>query len=321
MMSDFQDLNRNETALDISPQELVEKFDSYLAAQNKSDGTRRIYTYMLAKFFNWLGDIPWYRVHTADVIRWRDDLMEKYKPLTVSTHLAAVRSFYEYMLGEGVLNSNPFFRVKSPKGTHKTVQILTRQEWLALLASCDGNSPSDIRDRAILVLAYELGLRGSEILTIDLADFDNLLGKRILFVQTRGDHEKQDYMVIPEHVGAVLDDWLTVRGSAPGPLFNGLIGKEKGARLSTSRLYALWGDRKKAARITGDRKTFHSLRQTAIHRRARYAVEHGKSIYLVQAFARHKSPKATLPYFPEIDKAQDPPELWDLDPEEDLSSE
>ena len=71
----------------------------------------------------------------------------------------------------------------------------------------------------------------------------------------------------------------------------------------------------------GDRKTFHSLRQTAIHRCARYAVEHGKSIYLVQAFARHKSPKATLPYFPEIDKAQDPPELWDLDPEEDLSSE
>jgi hypothetical protein len=43
--------------------------------------------------------------------------------------------------------------------------------------------------------------------------------------------------------------------------------------------------------------------------------------HVVQAFARHKSPKAILPYFPEVDKSEDPPELWDYTPEEDHSNE
>lgn len=67
MMNDIQELGIDESVLNASPQELVDLFDSYLASQAKSDGTRRIYTYMLAKFFSWLGNIPWYRVHSVDM--------------------------------------------------------------------------------------------------------------------------------------------------------------------------------------------------------------------------------------------------------------
>ena len=42
MMNNFQDLNRNETALGYTSQELVEKFDSYLESQNKSDEQTQI---------------------------------------------------------------------------------------------------------------------------------------------------------------------------------------------------------------------------------------------------------------------------------------
>lgn len=317
MMSDILEPVIDQAIFDSSPHELVEIFDSYLASQDKSDDTRRIYTYMLAKFFNWLGDIPYDRVNASDVLRWRADLMNEYKPLTVATHFAAVRNFYDYILNAGIIKTNPFVGIKVNRGTQKTTQKLTHKEWLALLATCEGNSAKDIRDRAIMVLGYELALRGVEILDIAMSDFDVLHGRRILWVRTRGDIEKEDYMIIPDSVGKILDEWLSVRGPETGPLFFFLVGDQKKAQLSKHNLYTLWRVRKEAAGISGNRKTFLSLRQTAIHNRARYAVKHGKSIYLVQAFARHKSPRATLTYFPEVDKSEDPPELWDCTPEDD----
>ena len=106
MMNDIQESGIDKSVLNASPQELADLYDSYLASQSKSDGTRRIYTYLLTRFFSWLGDIPWYRVHSGDILRWRDDLMKDYKHRTITTHFAAVRSFYDYMLSSGILKTN-----------------------------------------------------------------------------------------------------------------------------------------------------------------------------------------------------------------------
>lgn len=299
----------------ITHKDLITKFDEYLDMQSKSDLTRQAYTYRLSKFLNWLGDLPWFAVKPPDVVRYRDDLGQSYSAQSIALHLTSARRFYSMLVEGGVLASNPFSEVKAPprnKSKQRKRSTISRQEWEALLETTAENNPADIRDRAILMLAYELALREIEITRADLADMKSQAGHRVLWVQSKGDVEPGDLMVIPENVEAALNSWIAIRGGESGPLFTSLSRRSFGSRLSSSAIRRMWNDRKGRAGIAnGDRsKTFHSLRHTAIDSRARYAVKHNKSPFLVQTFARHKSLDTTMGYIHDIGRLDDPPELW-----------
>jgi integrase len=250
--------------------------------------------------------------NTRDVVARREHLTESYSPASIALHLTSARRFYGYLVEEGILLSNPFSEVKAPKrknGKKRKWDTITEIEWESLLATCD-DSPAGLRDKAILLLAYELGLRGVEIIRADIADLRTSGDSKKLWIQGKGDQDKSEWMFIPQNVETAINDWLAVRGSGPGALFWSLSKRSYHQKLSMSYIRTMWNERKKTAKITGDQKTFHSLRHTAIDSRARYAVKHGKSPYLVQEFARHKSPDTTMQYIHDVERESDPPELW-----------
>jgi site-specific recombinase XerD len=306
---------QDQTLQVVTQGELIQFYRERLRMQGKSANTINTYALRLAKFFDWLGDKAWFEVLPTDAVNYRDHLVESYSVQSVALHMTAARRFYSLMVEGGVLSVNPFAEVAAPKRTnsrsHKR-DTFTRDEWRALLATTDGDDPADKRDRAILILAYELALRGVEIVRADLTDLKNNAGLRVLWVQSKGDTEKGDWLVLPEGVESVINDWLAVRGDEPGPLFVSLSHRNYGQRLTTSALRHMWRNRKAKAGIAdpGGAKTFHSLRHTAIDSRARYAVKHGKSPFLVQTFARHKSLDTTMGYIHDIGRLDDPPELW-----------
>lgn len=92
------------------------------------------------------------------------------------------------------------------------------------------------RDRAILRLLHDLGLRRGEVASLDVANLD--LSAGTLSVLGKG-RTSRVALTLPEQTKAALRDWLAARGTASGPLFTNFDRAGKGGRLTGTSIYRL----------------------------------------------------------------------------------
>lgn len=97
---------------------------------------------------------------------------EGFSPATVSRKIAALRSFYRYMLDEQMISEDPTVELKPPKVEKKAPHILTVDEVDKLLSRPDTTTMKGLRDRAMLELLYATGIRVSELINLQLSDID-----------------------------------------------------------------------------------------------------------------------------------------------------
>lgn len=92
---------------------------------------------------------------------------------TVNTHLRHLKAFYNFLLSENYIDSNPFCNVKQLKEPIDTVESLNEEEVKALLREPDRRTFAGFRDYVLLVLLLDTGLRITEALTLteDKIDF------------------------------------------------------------------------------------------------------------------------------------------------------
>jgi integrase/recombinase XerC len=106
-------------------------------------------------------------------------------PVSLARKLSAVRSFYRYLVKEGMAASNPARAVASPRQPKRLPEVLPEEETVALIEAppADG-APLHLRDRAFMELLYASGLRVSELTGLDVTGVDlvqglvRVLGKR-----------------------------------------------------------------------------------------------------------------------------------------------
>jgi len=106
-------------------------------------------------------------------------------PVSLARKLSAVRSFYRYLVKEGLAATNPARAVASPRQPKRLPEVLPEEETAALVEApgADGD-PLHLRDRAFLELLYASGLRVSELTGLDVEGVDlpqglvRVLGKR-----------------------------------------------------------------------------------------------------------------------------------------------
>ena len=148
-----------------------------------------------------------------------------------------------------------------------------------------------MRDRAILRLLYDLGLRRAEVAHLDREDVDLEAGR--LDVLGKGRREK-DTLTLPEPTRATLRHWLEVRGDAAGPLFHNFDRAGKGSgRLSPRAInYLVTG----LGRKVGVKVTPHGLRHTAITEAVKSAQANGIGLEEVRDFSRHADVKTLMIY-------------------------
>ena len=91
---------------------------------------------------------------------------------SISRKLASIRTFFEFLLREGVVNRNSAKLVPTPKGEKKLPAFLTVDEVFTLLDTEYANSAIGYRDKTILELLYSSGLRVSELVGISLSDIN-----------------------------------------------------------------------------------------------------------------------------------------------------
>jgi len=107
---------------------------------------------------------------------------------SINQRLSALRSFYRYLVREGVVESNPLTLIKSLKTGSKTPDFLYLEDMMGLLDSIRTDTPLGVRNKAMVEMMYASGLRVSEVcaLTLDRIDWS----RQLLFITGKGNKDR-----------------------------------------------------------------------------------------------------------------------------------
>ena len=109
----------------------------------------------------------------ATIIEFMSHLREReYAASTIARRMAAVKSFFHYLLDRGAINDDPTLALQSPKVGKYVPKSISKEEMDRLLQQPKGNSAMVLRDRAMLELIYATGLRVTELVSLDICNVD-----------------------------------------------------------------------------------------------------------------------------------------------------
>lgn len=95
---------------------------------------------------------------------------EGMKPATISRSIASMKAFFAYLFKQRKIDVDPTEGLKAPKIEKKLPSILSTDEMERLLEQPGGNSPKELRDKAMLELLYATGIRVSELISLKVSD-------------------------------------------------------------------------------------------------------------------------------------------------------
>ncbi|TAK35216.1 MAG: tyrosine recombinase XerC [Chloroflexota bacterium] len=189
--------------------ELLERYILYLRAErNSSAHTLRNYGEEVRDFIAFLESQELSSLADVDRAILRKYLTRLkdhgYARGSIARRLTEVRSFYRFLVREGLIAANPLVGVSSPKVEKRLPEFLSQTEVADLIQSIDPVSPQSLRDRAILELLYACGLRVSEIVTVDVSHLDR--GRREIRVWGKGTKER--IVIMGEPALAAVESYL-----------------------------------------------------------------------------------------------------------------
>ncbi len=127
---------------------------------------------------------------------------------TIARQLSTLRTFYRYLMREGIAKDNPVMDVRAPKSGKRLPKALDADQVSQLLdAGIDKSDPLSLRDQAIMELFYACGLRLAELLSLDIDSID--MSAAQLLVTGKGNKTRQLPMGKP--AVTALKRWLKAR--------------------------------------------------------------------------------------------------------------
>ena len=95
---------------------------------------------------------------------------------TKSRVVASLHSYFNFLISQGIIDSDPTKDIKGPKTARKIPEILEAKEIMHLLSQPDGSDYKSIRDRAMLELLYATGIKVSELIELSISDVNLQIG-------------------------------------------------------------------------------------------------------------------------------------------------
>lgn len=268
----------------------IQDFRSYLTVeQNASPHTLRAYLSDLAAFRAFLVraeemSLPSPGEITPLLIRTYLASLHKKRArrTTVGRKLAVLRSFFQYLVREGVVPINPAKQVASPKQEKPLPHFLTVDQAQGLMTQPSGEAWPVLRDRAILETFYSTGIRLSELVGLQLKDIDRYEG----MVKVLGKGRKERIVPIGPKAIEAIHRYLTSRPSK----MTGLFVSQRGGALSARSIERIV--KKYMRQIDQPHLTPHSLR----HSFATHLLEGKADLRSVQEMLGHASLSTTQRY-------------------------
>jgi site-specific recombinase XerD len=268
------------------------EYDRDLRARGSAERTRRAYGVDLGGFAEWasaqgLGPAD---VRHRDVRRYGAALSTAgAAPATVARKLASLRGLYNFLVRTERAGQNPAELVSSPKRAEKLPRVLSTEQMRTLLERIPARTPLELRDRAMLELAYSCGLRCEEIVNLDLGALDFETEQ----LRVLGKGSKERILPVGEPAQRALRRYLDRgrRALVADPRESALFLSKSGRRLSNSdvtRRLGLWT--REAALAAG--VSPHALR----HSFATHLLEGGADLRTIQELLGHASISTTQVY-------------------------
>ena len=234
------------------------------------------------------GELDLASVTPSDIRAWLiDRVAHGDKPATLRVHLQALRALFRYLMRQGVVETNPAMVVelaKLPKPLPTFVREATVNE--VLDADFDEKDFTQVRDRLIVMLFYETGIRLSELIGLQDAAVDTAKHE----LKVRGKRDKDRIVPFGDELAAALDNYRTLRAEV-APTVDNLLVTHKGKPLYPSLVYHVVHDALVMAGGTG-KLSPHVLRHTF----ASVMLNSGAEINSVKELLGHESLAATQVY-------------------------
>lgn len=175
-------------------EEYLRQFLEHLRYErNVSEHTLRNYSSDLGQFYEHLVKINADKLQMSEIdhltIReWMASLHTLNKKKTsIARKLASLRTFFQFLVREGTLETNPAKLVATPRIERKLPTHLSTEDAVRFIETPDLNTDLGKRDRAILEFLYATGVRVGELVNLDLKDIDF----RERLVRVTGKRKKQ----------------------------------------------------------------------------------------------------------------------------------
>jgi len=265
-------------------------YDRDLRGRGAAERTRKAYGVDLGQFVEWAGERTPGDIRHRDVRRFAAGLSsDGAAPATVARKLAAVRGLFDFLVRTERVGQNPADLVSSPKREEKLPRVLTVEQVRELLERIPARTPLELRDRAMLELAYSCGLRCEEIVTLDVGALD--FETEQLRVLGKGSKERMLPVGEPARLAVQRYSERGRHALTADPREQALFLSKSGRRLSNSditRRLGLWV--REAALAAG--VSPHSLR----HSFATHLLEGGADLRTIQELLGHASISTTQVY-------------------------
>ncbi len=269
----------------------IDKYIKYLTDVKKSSqNTVQSYRRDLVKMMNFLKNNGTDKITDVTATDLRSYVLymesEKMSSATVSRSIASIRSFFIYLLENGLITGNPTEGLKPPKVEKKIPETLSIEEVNLLLDQPSGDSPKEIRDKAMLELLYATGLRVTELISLKVSDLNLSLG----YIEC---HDQNKSRIIPIENAAkhALNRYINdVRPSMCGTS-DYLFTNVKGEMMSRQGFWKVLKSYAKKAGIDKD-ITPHMIR----HSFASHMVNNGADLVSLQEMLGHSDISTTQIY-------------------------
>ena len=200
-------------------EQLIEQFLEHLRYErNVSAHTLRNYASDLEQFVDHLapadpksGARKFPELKNVDHLTIREWLAKLHsaqkKKASIARKLAALRTFFQFLVREGLLESNPAKLVSTPRQEKKLPKHLSIEEAIKFIETPDIDTDLGKRDRAMLELMYATGVRVAELTTLNLADIDF----RNQLIRVTGKRRKQRIVPFGDPAANSIREYLKVR--------------------------------------------------------------------------------------------------------------
>ncbi|MEI7906804.1 MAG: tyrosine recombinase XerC [Bacteroidota bacterium] len=271
--------------------EHIREFSVYLETErNVSPHTLNAYRSDLAQMLSFVQREKGAAASALDVDhlllrRYLSELSKLSKKSSIGRKLAAIRSFFRFLLRRGTISKNPAELVATPKKEQRLPFHLDIDQTTSLMEAPDEEHKHALRDRAILELLYSSGLRVSELTGLNISEIDlsggmvRVMGKggkeRIVPVGSRAVEALQAYLAQRDDAGTKAALFLNTRG--------GRINRRSVARIVDAHVLRI---------AAFKRISPHTLRHTF----ATHMLEGGADLRAIQELLGHASLSTTQKY-------------------------
>ena len=215
-------------------------------------------------------------------------LYEKdYSKKSISRHISSMRSFFKYLLKEGLIETNPTLLITNPKEDKKLPEFLFSKELDEIISVPDTNTPLGLRNYLIIELLYSTGIRVSELVNIQLKDINKV--DKIIRIMGKGSKER--IVVYGDVCKKYMDMYITDVRSKLAKDNDYLIINSRGNKITDRGIRGIIEEIVKKSGINKSVSP-HVIRHTF----ATHMLNEGADLRIVQELLGHSNLKTTQIY-------------------------